>query len=128
MRRQRTRASVLLSVLLLAACGLHHPTPVACCDKAPDIYPVRGQLRTTGGPAGAPSDRWPGTITVDGPVHTSVPTDAQGRFRLLLPPGRYRLTGHSPRYGDGRYQCRAADPLVVRAQTPTHVDVLCQLK
>lgn len=89
---------------------------------------VTGRLEGVGGPAPGAPRPWPGTVAWRGPTHGTVHIATDGRFLLSLPPGRYRVTGHSPRYGDGRYVCRATRPLVVRAGSPVHLDVLCQLR
>jgi hypothetical protein len=128
----------LAATVGLTACGSHAstpaasgvspgPTPVAgCC--APMTPRVTGHLVTEGGPAGTPSMHWPGTITVRGPVDRTVRTDVHGGFRLDLPAGSYRVTGHSPRYQSGRATCSASGPLVVRPGAAASVDVVCQLK
>jgi hypothetical protein len=88
---------------------------------------VTGRLEGVGGPAPGAPRPWPGTVSWRGPTHGTVTVDAHGRFALSLPPGRYALTGHSPRYGDGAYLCRASRALVVRVGAPAHLNVLCQM-
>jgi hypothetical protein len=88
---------------------------------------VTGRLEGVGGPAPGAPRRWPGTVSWSGPTHGTVRVGTDGRFVLSLPAGRYRLTGHSPRYGDGDYLCVAPHPLVVRTGAPAHLDVLCQM-
>ena len=131
MKWRRSWAAALLLVPLLTACGSpdsHRAPPAACCDRAPTLHRVRGRLLTEGGPPGTPALGEPGSVTAGGTVRRTVRTDARGRFRLWLPAGRYRLTGHSPRYGAGRYLCRAAGTLVVDGRTPGPVQVVCQLR
>jgi hypothetical protein len=89
---------------------------------------VTGRLEGVGGPAPGAPRPWPGTVTWRGPTAGTVHVATDGRFLLSLPPGRYQVTGHSPRYGDGRYLCRATRPLVVGAGPPVHLDVLCHMK
>jgi hypothetical protein len=88
---------------------------------------VTGRLEGVGGPAPGAPRGWRGSVSWAGPTHGTVRVDSDGLFMLSLPPGRYRLTGHSPQYGDGNYLCQAPHPLVVRAGRPLHLDVLCQM-
>jgi hypothetical protein len=88
---------------------------------------VSGQLLGVGGPAPGAPRSWPGSVSWTGPTHGTVRVHSDGRFALSLPPGRYELTGHSPRYGDSDYLCRAAHPVVVGTHGPLRVDVWCQL-
>jgi hypothetical protein len=101
--------------------------PSSAIDRIGTRVTVTGQLEGVGGPAGAPVQHWAGTIAVQGPVHVDVATDAHGRFHLRLPPGRYRVTGQSPQYGDGRYQCQARHSLLVVKGATVRLDVLCQM-
>lgn len=68
-----------------------------------------------------------GTVRISGDQTRRLTVGAGGRFTAVLPPGRYRLTGYSPLYGDGRYLCRTADdrPVALRAGATLTVDVLC---
>ena len=102
--------------------------PQSITDGIGDRVQVVGLLEGVGGPAPGAPRHWPGTVAWAGPTHGTVPVGSDGRFVLSLPPGRYRLTGHSPMYGDGAYLCQAPRPLVVRAGAPVHLDVLCQMK
>jgi hypothetical protein len=96
-------------------------------DRSHTRVDISGRLEGVGGPAPGAPRGWRGSVSWAGPTHGTVRVDTDGLFTLSLPPGRYRLTGHSPRYGDGDYLCRAAHPLVVRAGRPLHLDVLCQM-
>jgi hypothetical protein len=89
---------------------------------------VSGRLEGVGGPAPQPPRPWPGSVSWTGPTHGSVRVGHSGGFRLLLPPGRYEVTGHSPRFGDGHYLCQAPHPLVVRPGAAVHLEVICQLR
>jgi hypothetical protein len=93
---------------------------------------LTGHLYGVGGPAtvsGPPSPRpWPGTVTLVGPaVHRDVTVGADGTFSVVVPAGRYTVTGHSPNYGSGTYLCQAAGEATVTSGHTTKADVLCQM-
>jgi hypothetical protein len=53
-----------------------------------------------------------------------------GRFRLYLPPGRYQLTGHSPKVtlNGAEVECYATSPVHVTARKTTRgIKVTCAL-
>ena len=92
---------------------------------------IVGRLLGVGGIAGGVTPfGWPGTVTLrsSGEVyHASAGDD--GRFAVAVPPGRYRVTGHSPSYNVGQGQCNPLHPFVtVRSNQAVRVDVLCQMK
>lgn len=94
---------------------------------------ISGRLEAVGGPppvdghAALPRPL-AGSVTLDGRGGTqTIVVDHTGRFSTALPPGRYRVTGHSPAYGGGRYPCQGEHQVVtVGAGRTTHDDVLCQ--
>jgi hypothetical protein len=53
---------------------------------------------------------------------------------MQLVPGTYTLTGRSPSYGDGKYECRAEAPVKVIARPdssqapPPFISVICPLR
>ena len=107
----------------------------ACSGSAggsPADGTLTGHLYGVGGPAsvsGPPSPRpWPGTVTLVGPaVHRDVTVGADGTFSVVVPAGRYTVTGHSPNYGSGTYLCQAAGEVTVTTGHTTKADVLCQM-
>jgi hypothetical protein len=104
----------------------------ACSGPSPADGTVTGHLYGVGGPAvGAtpPSPRpWPGTVTLVGPgVHRGVPVGADGTFSVVVPAGRYTVTGHSPNYGSDTYLCQAEGEVTVTSGHTTRADVLCQM-
>jgi hypothetical protein len=91
---------------------------------------VEGSMQEIGGMVrgGRPI---PGTLVAtgaDGELHTTA-VDKYGRFSIELPSGEYRVTGHSPLYGNGRYTCGAKPtPTVVHANRVSHVKVDCLIR
>jgi hypothetical protein len=49
------------------------------------------------------------------------------RQATVLSPGRYGVVGHSPQYGDARYECEAGAPFIVTAYTVTHIEMTCPI-
>ena len=120
----------LVGVALAAVCLAGFTA--ACSGQGPADGTVTGHLYGVGGPAtltAPPSPRpWPGTVTLSGPgVNRDVPVGASGIFSVMVPPGRYTVTGHSPLYGSGAYLCQAAGAVTVTSGHTTKADVLCQM-
>jgi hypothetical protein len=98
---------------------------------------VSGTLLGVGGPAPGAAFPWSGTVTLratgaayhtKGSAYRTTAGD-DGRFEVSLPPGRYRVTGHSPSYNDGRTACNPLHPFVtVRPHRTARVNVFCQLR
>lgn len=88
---------------------------------------LMGRLLAVGGPSG-PARPLPGKITIAGPVTQTVIVGTDGRFQVLLPPGKYAVTGISPLYNGGRGRCRALRPVTVTGGTTARDDVFCQEK
>jgi hypothetical protein len=133
------RSAAVISLVVLAAFGCSScdggstadgatPTRLHPSDGVGSRVRVSGRLEVVGGPAPGAPRAWPGTVLWTGPTHGSVVVAGDGRFALSLPPGRYELTGHSPRYGAGDYLCRARHTLVIQPGTPAHLDVVCQMR
>jgi hypothetical protein len=62
---------------------------------------------------------------------TQSPASPRGAFSISLPPGSYRLVGHSPRFGGGScfpYSSDPADAVSVIAGTTVDTDVFCAMK
>jgi hypothetical protein len=120
-----------LAVAVLSLAGF----TTACSGSAapsPADGTLTGHLYGVGGPAtisAPPSPRpWPGTVTLAGPgLHRDVPVGADGTFSVVVPAGRYTVTGHSPNYGSGAYLCRAAGEVRITSGHTTKADVLCQM-
>jgi hypothetical protein len=90
---------------------------------------VHGVLEEVGGPGGRRPSPVRGSIELlnfNG-LRCGVSTNAQGAFTIVVVPGRYTVTGHSPDYGGGQYPCSAANPVTVN-EPSTSVVVTCQIK
>jgi hypothetical protein len=124
MRRFPVGSAVALAMLMLAGCSGHHAT------TAPGT--VTGTLIRVGGPAPGAALPLPGhviaTSSAGAQFSAAVPRD--GRYRLSLPPGTYRLTGYSPLVysGGSELQCVAARTVhLATGQTAPGVDVVCSI-
>jgi hypothetical protein len=114
---------------LAAALACAAACTVACSGPPPATGTLRGHLLGVGGPVPGPGRPWTGTVTVTGPgVHRDVAVGQGGAYSVPLPAGSYRVAGHSPSYGGGAGQCRAAGLVTVRGGRSVTADVLCQLR
>jgi hypothetical protein len=101
--------------------------------NAPSNAPVgiiEGTMREVGGPPPGINKRLPGSLAAsraDGRSATTA-VDGAGRFSLSIAPGKYRVVGHSPQYGDGSYSCESGGPVTVTAHTVTHIELLCPIR
>jgi hypothetical protein len=122
MRVRRVIAAALASVPILAGCS----------GQSGPHQTVTGLLVRVGGPAPGAPVPLPGTVvarTAAG-AQFAATTGKDGRFQLSLPPGTYRLTGHSPQVmGDGQQTlCRAARAVRVTRHKPVpHIWVVCSV-
>ena len=118
---------MLATVLLASGCGggaaqVSTPVPVV------RTHLVSGTLAQVGGPAGNPPRYPDGTITLtSGTGAVSTAAAHHGRFSVRVAAGRYTVTGRTPSFGDGTYECRAGQPLVVDSDV-SGVQVLCQMR
>jgi hypothetical protein len=119
------RAAVAAACAALAAL-------VAGCGSDPAVHRiVTGQLVRIGGPAPGSPVSLPGTIEARNSAGDVVAVSVRrnGRFRLELSPGTYRLTGHSPLMEDGKMVCGAAKPVdVTRSEPIATVTVVCPIR
>ena len=106
---------------------------VGCSGQSGPHHTVTGLLVRVGGPAPGSPVPLPGTVVAwnaAGEQFTNT-TGKNGRFQLSLPPGTYRLTGHSPQVmGDGQQLlCGAAQTVHVTRHEPVHnIWVVCSIK
>jgi hypothetical protein len=119
-------AGAAASVLILAGCSGH----------SAGGQPVTGMLVRVGGPAGKsvpPSPLpLPGTIVARGAAGQQFTATAgnDGRFELSLPPGTYRLTGHSAQVWVNNQQmlCTAQAAIHVTKRRPLpKIWVICSI-
>lgn len=107
-------------IVVLAGCGGHpgyHQT-------------VPGTFVRVGGPAPGSPFPLPGTVTARAATGGTFTATAgqDGRFKLSLPPGSYRVTGRSPLMQSGQMMCTAAAELhISRGQPARSVTVICSI-
>jgi hypothetical protein len=94
---------------------------------------VTGALVRVGGPAPGAAVPLPGEIVAVGPdgARFAVTAGKTGRYSLSLPPGVYRLTGHSPlvHAGSAEMQCAAQEPVrVIAGKSAPSVNVVCSVR
>jgi hypothetical protein len=118
------RVVVAVVVLFPVSCSSGSP-PVPTEDLSGGL--ISGRLLVVGGPNNA---RFPvkGVVTVEGSGRAPIPVGSRGRYSIVVPPGRYVLSGRSPNYNDGKGRCEAASPVTVRNGAEISVDVLCQMR
>ena len=100
------------------------PPPAVLGVKVPGVFVM------VGGPAPGVRLPLPGHIVATNTAgrRFTGTVGKSGRFTMWLPPGTYRLTGHSPRARAGRREmrCAAPHPVHTRAGSPTpRVEVIC---
>jgi hypothetical protein len=120
----RRRLLVTLIVLVVVAAGVF----LSVRANGPRYSTsVRGELLISGGVP--PGTRRPteGQVTAVSASGRSfdVSVTANGKFTLRLPPGQYKLSGHSPQFGGGKYECLAPRAVTVALNRPVRTDVVC---
>ena len=104
------RISLGLTLAAVCLAGL----TAACSGQAPAEGTLTGHLYGVGGPAPGLPRPWPGTVTLTGPgIRRDIPVGASGSYSVMVSPGTYTVTGHSPLYGSGAVLCRAAGAAAV---------------
>ena len=91
---------------------------------------VEGQFIRVGGPAPGAAVPLPGQVVAIDPTgaRLAVGVGNNGRFRLSLPAGTYRLIGYSPLIDSGNARCNAERPVrVATGRTTRHVAVICSI-
>jgi hypothetical protein len=105
-------------------------TVLTGCSADGYAQSVTGKFVRVGGPPPGLPFPLPGTITaraVTGQTFTATAGN-NGRFRLSLPPGIYRVTGRSPLMQSGEMTCAATAALrVTRGKPAGHVTVVCSI-
>ena len=82
-----------------------------------------------GGPAPGENRAVPGTVTITSAsgARCDVPA-VHGSFAVSVPAGSYTVTGHSPSFGDGQYECFADGPVAVSSARAVSVTVVCPVR
>lgn len=122
-RTGNTVVTLLAAVSVIAGCG-----GGAASRRAPGT--VSGQFIRVGGPAPGSAVPLPGHVVAVDPAGTrlTVTVGKNGRFRLSLPAGTYRLAGYSPLIGSGQAECTAAHAVRVRTGMTTRgIPVVCSI-
>jgi hypothetical protein len=92
---------------------------------------ISGELVAVGGPANV-RQSLPGTVQISGEGHEfryRIQPSADGGFSVEVPAGTYVVSGRSPLYQGGRFDCRINQPsLTVHAGETITIDVSCQMK
>jgi hypothetical protein len=103
---------------------------VAGCSSSTAKGAISGRLMAVGGPVGNADHPLPGTVVLTNPDRrsTMVEIGDDGTFDVHVAAGSYSLSGNSPLFGDGMYECRAEGQVVVQASTPVTVEVDCAMK
>jgi hypothetical protein len=116
-RRALMAATVALAVL-------------AGCSSGAAKGTISGRLMTVGGPLGNADQPLPGTVVLadSGGRSTMVEVGDDGAFYVHVAADSYSPSGNSPLFGDGMYECRAEEPVVVQASAPVTAEVDCAMK
>ena len=125
-RRQcviRTVKSVLMGSLI-SACGLGASNGMAPGSTSA----LKGQLVLQHGSASPVPISGTAALRMSSSVPaTTLVVGPSGRSDVIVVPGRYLITGKSPRYMGGSGVCRARDPVDIRAYKDTAVRVVCSM-
>jgi hypothetical protein len=103
-----------------------------CTGQSGPHQAVTGLFVRVGGPPPGSPVPLPGTVVARNAAggQFTTTTGKDGRFQLSLPPGTYRLTGHSPQLmGDSNQElCHAARIVHVTRHKPVHnIWVICSI-
>jgi hypothetical protein len=125
----RNRAVVITLFLLIVGTLIAVSTIGA--SKSQYHSSIKGQLLLSGGPStSAVSRPSGGQVTARNASGqsfvTSVPSS--GSFVLQLPAGRYSLTGSSPQFGGGQYECFGHVKINVSKGKTTRQNAICEEK
>lgn len=107
-RARRATALLCFGMLAIVALGVCLPAVSTAQNGESGIEalflagPLQGGPARQGAPDSAPLASAPITIQRDGQTIATVTTDAHGRFRIPLPPGRYTIAVKGGKPGFGR--------------------------
>jgi hypothetical protein len=89
---------------------------------------AQGRLLRVGGPAGTRPAGLPGTVRFraeGGGEIATARTAGDGSFSIAVHPGRYVVTGTSPLFGEGKYECRTEKSVEITAAGLDKIQVIC---
>jgi hypothetical protein len=100
------------------------------CSSGSAKGTITGSLMAVGGPVGNAAQPLPGTVVLmnSSGRSTTMTVSDDGIFEVHVAAGSYSLSGSSPLFGDGRYDCLADGPVQVQVSTPVMVEVDCAMK
>jgi hypothetical protein len=110
----------------------HGQNPTSKPSTHSSLGTISGHLLLVGGPNGvSPTPVGGYIVAMRAPNHPLVTAQkkvigADGSFSVQVPPGRYFISGTSPRFGNGT--CSSDGQLTVTTGHTTVADVLCQMK
>jgi hypothetical protein len=114
-----------------------NPSPAESSIRpAPANGTISGRLLAVGGPCCLAPRPLAGSVSIGRQIDRNAPVvwshvlavDADGRYRISLPPGMYVVDGHSPQYDAGRTPCVARTMVAVSVGWDVVANVLCQEK
>jgi hypothetical protein len=130
----RSLALVLCAASMVTVACSDQPKPAAeagASHVSPGNGTLNGRLVTSGGPAPGAANPVAGTVTVTGKgVHVDVKVGEDGAYSISVPPGHYKVTGHSPSVvvDDREAPCSSAKEAKVARGTAAVLDVVCSIK
>jgi len=153
LRSVKQAIAILGAVLLAAACSSSHhssalrpstssrgvpttPGAESACSTRGGLMPVEVTLRMVGGAPPGVNKLVAGTVVAvsDSGARCEVSVGDKNATRIALSLGRYTVIGRSPSFGDGKYECSAAQQLTVSERPPgSHgppalVTVMCPVR
>jgi hypothetical protein len=99
------------------------------CSSHPAQGTIRGRLLVDGGFTDA-ERTVSGTVSLTAAhgTKTSVHVGSDGRYRVRLPVGSYRVMGSAPFFDSGREECFGEQALMLRSNGDATVDVRCHMR
>jgi hypothetical protein len=124
-KRMTLVVTLLIGLLAVAGCSSDAPAKVRVTYGI-----LSGRLEVGGGPAPGLGGPIRGRVTFVGPngKATSVTVGDDGRYRVRVPTGRYRVTGRSPLLNDGGLPCMAANAFTVSTGRTVSINVACGIR
>jgi hypothetical protein len=104
---------------------------LAACTNSDDaaLATISGRLLAVGGPAPGTARPLPGTVTLENTAThstTLLRVGQDGRYTTSVGAGTYKIVGHSPLYGSGKYECKSPKTVTTAANAKARADVFCE--